>query len=62
MKHYLDLRPLPPNIVTPQLHKQLLHQTSIRSDHLIAIEPGESALSDKNASRLAMKSITEISR
>jgi hypothetical protein len=62
MKDYFDLRPLPHNIVTPQLHKQLLHQTSLRSDLLIAIEPGESALSDKNASRLAMESIAEIFR
>jgi hypothetical protein len=62
MKDCLDLRPLPPNIVTPSLHKQLLHQTSLRSDLLIATEPGEPALSDKNASRLAMKSIAEISR
>ena len=33
-KDYLDLRPLPPNMVTPWLHKELSHHTSFRDNYL----------------------------
>ena len=62
MKDCLDRGPLPPNIVAPELRNHPLHRISLCSDLFIAAGPGESALADKNASRLAMKSIAEISR